>query len=180
MKSLTRRNVLMLGGAAAIIPLVDTAADACPIIASRRQCDASYGPAPFRSRLDSVIKPATLDRRDGLVVRRKQDNSKLDTSVDIEYFLEDSGNRFFCRLPWAPDHGLAGACPTANHPPDHTFRFELIPKREGGKTKPDHVKVTINPDGKPDPCCFMCGGQEICIPPGVSYLCNGIEISCPA
>jgi hypothetical protein len=161
MKPITRRNVLMLGGAASVAPLL--------------------GSASLSSALEPY--PVTLVLNDGLAVRDWQTGEKLTSPVMVSYSKEKDKDgkikRFFCRLPWAWHQGLAGNLKTENgDPPKHTFQFDLIVMGPKSKPTSHHVKLTVSADTYPGSCCFMCGDLELCIPDGHSFMCNGVEFTC--
>jgi hypothetical protein len=176
MNSLTRRNVLMLAGAAGLTPVLGSVALGEEDVKAPKKCDL-------------VIK-------DGLqLLIKKKLFSEGTKECDIEYASVD-GDAFVCFLPWAPHHALK--CPRkqkdAGKLKKHRFTFEAVmngtvEEIKGGGGKLDHVRITCDADygrgyaegdKRPAVCHIMCDGVDHVVPAGQSFFCHGVEIKCPA
>jgi hypothetical protein len=167
MKPMTRRNVLMLGGAAGAAAL--GASDAL---------GNEAGAAPT----EQVICKVYINDK-CLRIRLEDDDTYLEYPgkdeteqyVSVPYWYVDGGKKYRCRFPWAKHQGMSGSLSDGKFPP-HEFRFTAVKDKNFYKVSlsVDHASRTGTAD-----CCFMCGGQEICIGPGQSFVCDGVEIICP-
>jgi hypothetical protein len=164
----TRRRVLMLAGAAGVVPFVGVSAGG--------------------ATLTSVVQNASLVINDGLVIRNLADGTVLTSggTIPVTYFKDTTANTYYCRLPWAHHMALAGPLIGAGmNLPVHTFTFDKLVVNKAtapvaAKNVLHHIRVTADINGLPGPaCCIMCGDYEVCVPSGHSYICNGIQYSCP-
>jgi hypothetical protein len=163
MKPMTRRNVLMLGGAASAAAL--GASDA-------------LGNANGAVLVDYVECDISIDPK--LRVWLEDEDKFLDstaTKVNVPYTKVEGDKKYRCRFPWAKHQGLTGLLKGEKFPP-HTFKFTL---QQNQTTRAYYIMLSIDgASGTGANCCFMCGGQEICIGPGQSFVCDGVEITCPS
>jgi hypothetical protein len=166
MKPMTRRNVLMLGGAAGAAAL--GAPDA-------------LGNEAGAATTEQVICTVYISDKN-LRLWLEDDDTYLEYSdkpqnVSVPYWYVEGGKNYRCRFPWAKHQGMTGLLRDGKFPP-HKFNFTLKPV----PSTTDHYFVNLTIDDAKVPgtgCCIMCGGQEICLPAGQSIVCDGVQITCP-
>jgi hypothetical protein len=158
MKPMTRRNVLMLGGAAAVLP---------------------FGSASAAPPGDEIKQPINLVIKDDVVFVINNKPYWKDTPLDFIYYPDDSYKYFYLPFPWAPGQGLVGLLKETKKPPKHTITFEKVLKGTKDKKTFDHVQLSIVADDKQPSCCVMCPNEPpVYIPVGHYYLCNGAPMPC--
>jgi hypothetical protein len=206
MRKLSRRDMLVMAGAAGVVPLARGGAlgragfppPVAPPQATQftavTTCTVVLLPNSFTSKPWALwavpqrfqgFANATSPAFFGLPRRIAGPTGAPDKNVPISYLIDSNdpttANLHFV-LPWAPHISLI--CPQQNNGAtftQHTFTIRPSAAANTSGTFPIHVdaQATYGPNViMPPSCCFMCADQDICIPPGHSFLCNGVEMKC--
>jgi hypothetical protein len=170
MHTLSRREMLILAGAAGSVPL----------LGPRAPAKGMFGTKPINCTV-STDKNTTL----WFYLSAAGNNPTVqpantpNQSWPISYVDDASGKYWIFRLPWSSNKYL-WCLPTqvGNNLTQHAFAIS-----KATTNSPLSISVTANYSGqviKPGSnCCFMCGDQEICIPSGHAIICDGVEMACP-
>ena len=177
----------MLGGAATIVPLVPSSA-----LAALADCPDK---CTINVTGDTVL----------WIGRKRLDKDTTEKMWKVDCKPCESGKKVHhCMLPWSDHHALI--VPQTHKDKDGVeqpltkITFDVTTKslahtkylrvactltykdhdlKPPSDTKPEAHQQAPLGDREGPGCCFMCGNQEVCIPSGGSFVCNGFEIACP-
>jgi hypothetical protein len=194
MSKLTRRTAMLVAGALGVVPLLGAGPRRwrreCP-----RCCDGNID-----SRGGRILVPDTILAKsqvtvigDKLTVTLYDDTNppnpptpivvKGSTSgvvqtVNIAYSPIGTTSQVGL-LPWARDAQIWSLATYGGQPFQyHTFVLKIDTSSTPYSLRADCTSVYKGGGTNPSNCCFLCGGQHICVASGDCIMCNGIKMCC--
>jgi hypothetical protein len=201
MNSLTRRNVLKLGAAAAVVPLAVSAGEACPIIGSRRSCSPTPCGVTLRECCLTVKPSGETEAQHkhehvvyigGVAYHERKKPYTILAQFYTEFDTQGK-ERVVCMLPWAPHVLYECDAYQGEAPHKKPFtRLEFQSECQDDKTANPHCHVlwkfnkVYGPAGectefegsRPFFCVIICGSNEYQVAKGDCITCDGVQKCC--